>query len=270
MDRLVFATGPVHLDEEGEDLRRDVARLMSEKLGRKVEFTVEPSYAMLLARIVGREVDLAWTPPALYVKAGRSVHATLRAERFAGGLYQGAIFVREGSRITSPEQLRGRRVAWVDQQSCAGYLFPRAALREAGLDPDDCFASEMFAQSHARVVQLVMDGTVDAGATYVQLNDPRDSSKGMHITGWTAFVDARAMRALAVSASIPADTICVTQRVDEEEARRLTEELAQFHTLPRAARMLRTMFGCDRFAVATALEYAPVRRAMLDEGMLIS
>lgn len=270
MGALAFVTGPVHLDEDGDDLRADLGAALSEALDAPISVTAERSYAGLQRRVLAGEVALAWLPPVLYVRAHEAgaVAAVLRAERFAGASYQGAIFVREDSRVRRAEDLRGMRIAWVDRDSCAGYLFPRLALRGAGLDPDACFRSETFADSHARVVAAVASGGVDAGATHVQAHDPADPERGLALAGWAAFGDARAMRAVVVSASIPSDAVCVGASVPAETRERWVAALALAHALPRVSRLLRAMLGADRLTPGSPDDYRPVREALVAEGAL--
>ena len=64
------------------------------------------------------------------------------------------------------QDLKGLNVAWVEQTSAAGYLFPRAALLQAGLKPAELFKTETFVGDHAAVCKAVLDGKADVGATY--------------------------------------------------------------------------------------------------------
>lgn len=266
----VFATGPVHLDEDGDDLRSELGAALSDAIGQPVEVQAERSYSALLERVLARTVTIAWMPPALFVRAhaAGALGSVLRAERFSGGRYQGALFVRSGSAIRVPRDLTGARIAWVDRDSCAGYLFPRLAVREQDMDPDSCFGSESFLESHSRVVRAVESGAVDVGATYVQLVDPDDVSKGIAVAGWTAFADARSMRAVLVSPSIPSDAVCLASGLTPEIEALLRERLSSFHARPKGARLLRAMLNADRLAIGAAEDYAPVRVALSAEGFL--
>lgn len=270
MSGLVFVTGPVHLDEDGDDLRMECAAALTEAVGEPIEIVAERSYGALLERILAGRFAVAWAPPALFVRAqeARAFGEVLRAERFTGGRYQGAVFVREGSPIATAADLAGKSIAWVDRDSCGGYLFPRLALRTAGLDPDACFRSESFLESHSRVVRAVAAGSVDAGATHVQLADADAPEKGIAVAGWTAFAEARSMRAVLVSPSIPSDAVCLGASVPAGLQEVLGERLASFHTRPKGARLLRALLNADRLAVGSASDYAPVREALAAEGVV--
>lgn len=259
---LRFVTGPMHLDHDGEVLRRDLGRVLTEALHTPVEVAAEPSYAALAACVAARGATIAWLPPALFVRAWdqKSIARALRVERPSGGAYQGAIFAREGGPIRTPADLAGKRIAWVDRDSSAGYLFPRLALAELGLSPARLFAHEAFVESHARAVRSVLRGDADAGATFVQLEDPNDPSRGIAITGWTGFTQTKTLRAVLVSRSIPSDPVCVLSGAPEPD--RIAAALADLHTRPSGARLYRQLLNGDRLVPADPADYEPVRRAL--------
>jgi phosphonate transport system substrate-binding protein len=270
MKPLSFVTGPVQIDSDGDALREELGRALSEATGEPFAVIAEISYGHLLDRVLAGAATIAWMPPALFARAhhARRFDTPFRAERLSVGRYQSALFVRAGSPIRTAADLARKRVAWVDRDSCAGYLFPRLALRAEAVDPDDCFSSELFAGSHARVVRAVESGDTDAGATYVQLAEESASGSAstIAIAGWTAFTDARAMRAILVSRSIPNDAVCIASGLEPALHERLRAGLATFHERPEGARMLRTILGCDRLIAGAPSDYDDVREALRAEG----
>ncbi len=66
--------------------------------------------------------------------------------------------------LTDLDALAGKRVAWVDRDSCAGYLFPKLELLERGRPPDSLFVGQCFLESHIRVVRAVRDGEAELRA----------------------------------------------------------------------------------------------------------
>ena len=146
---LTFATGPVQLDDDGAHLRRELGRALSEALGASIEVVAEASYASLSERVMRGEAALAWLPPATFVRAseGGTVERVFSSERAYGARYQAALFVRADGPVTDLDALAGKRVAWVDRDSCAGYLFPKLELLERGRPPDSLFVSQRFLES---------------------------------------------------------------------------------------------------------------------------
>jgi phosphonate transport system substrate-binding protein len=53
-----------------------------------------------------------------------------------GAWYRADLLVAPGASATTPEQLRGRRVAYNGDDSLSGWVLPRHALRELGIDPE--------------------------------------------------------------------------------------------------------------------------------------
>ena len=62
--------------------------------------------------------------------------------------------------------MKGKSFAFVDKKSASGYVYPRAALLENGKDPEHFFSSTSFLGSHNKVIDAVISGEVQAGATY--------------------------------------------------------------------------------------------------------
>lgn len=261
---LVFATGPVHLDEDGDDLRADLSTALSDHLGLSVEVRTSPTYADLANAIERGEAHLAWLPPALFVRAydGGAVAEVLRTVRGVGGTYQGALFVAASGSRKTPASLRGTRVAWVDRDSCAGYLFPRLALRRAGFDPSALFADEFFVGSHAAAVRAVQTGKADVAATYVQLADSNDAKSEQLLVGWVPYVEADAMRSVLVSPSIPSDAVVITRATSPGSEALVLSALEEAGQHPKVAPLLRALLGAEALERTDPAFYGSVREAM--------
>ena len=74
--------------------------------------------------------------------------------------------VRTDSRFKTLADLQGSTIAWIDPNSAAGYLFPRATLRKAGFDPEKFFGKQVFAGGHDKSVAAVKAGTCDVGFAF--------------------------------------------------------------------------------------------------------
>lgn len=292
--KLVFATGPVQLDEDGKHLRRELGRALTELLEVPVEVNAEKSYGALAERVAKGEAGLAWLPPATFVRAfaAGTIRDVLSAERVGGSAYQAALFVRADSPFRSLESLRGKRVAWVDKDSCAGFLFPALELQVQGFAPAELFDQQSFLESHSRVVRAVHNGDVEAGATYVQLPMGGEALQGtkrgeqpleqssvsdvppslesvqvelsskLALVGWAPFVAPNAMRPLLVSRSIPSDALCLTDAVPSALRDTLLRHLLATTSNAKLSRLFRGLMNADRFVVRTADAYDAVRTAM--------
>ena len=77
-----------------------------------------------------------------------------------GSFYRADLLVAPGVRETAPEQLRGARVAFNGDDSLSGWVMPRHALRELGIDPD----SYVWVRtgSHRNSLRALLRGEVEA------------------------------------------------------------------------------------------------------------
>lgn len=255
---LTLAIGPVHLDTEGQDLRRRLAMRLVDALSTPVEVVQTETYAEVAAKLQSGEADFGWLPPAQFVRAEADGPLLLlaRVERSSGDGYRGVLFVRKDADASSVEDLSDKRIAWVDKDSCAGHLFVRLALREGGHTP--AFSEERFRGSHHAVVQAVISGEADAGATHAQTLDDGET---LLLTGWHPFVGADGMRPLLVSSPIPSDVICAAGALDEEVTDNVKAALLALHEQD-AGDLVEEFFGGQRLVDADPSDYDSVRAAL--------
>ncbi|HJL14100.1 MAG TPA: phosphate/phosphite/phosphonate ABC transporter substrate-binding protein [Sandaracinaceae bacterium LLY-WYZ-13_1] len=256
---LTLATGPVLLDDEGESLRRRLAMRLVDSLHRPVAVVPTRTYAEVAAMIARGDAQLAWLPPAIFVRAEADpgVRVLAAVERSRGAGYRGVLFAPAAAPIHELSDLEGSRVAWVDRDSCAGHLFPRLALRQRGLEPSELFGEEIFAGSHGSAVRAVMNGDADVGATHAQT---LDDGQTLMLAGWQPYAGNDGMRPLLVTDPIPSDVICAAADLDDETRGAVREALLSLHDA--GEELLDELFGGPRLVPASSDDYEPVRAAM--------
>ncbi|MBO1438031.1 phosphate/phosphite/phosphonate ABC transporter substrate-binding protein [Meiothermus sp. CFH 77666] len=201
---------------QNSDQLRPAAQAIADYLERRfqgaieVEIFIPTEYRGLIEAMRGGNLDFAFFPPDGYVIANQDVGAQvlLKSVRGTSPYYWSAIVVRKDSGIKSLQGLDGKSIAWVDKNSAAGYVFPRAAVVGAGLDPDKLFAKQTFAGRHDACVLAVLNKSVDACATFA--NDTRNKSGA-----WTQFLkpeEAAQLTAIFYSRPIPGDTFSVSKQ----------------------------------------------------------
>ena len=270
----IVGTGPIGLEAEGERGRSRLASVLGAALreaglGSRVEVRAALTYSELLGWVGRREVQLAWLGPALFVHAESrfGVTALVRAVRDGRQSYRGALFAREGSALRGPDDLRGTRVAWVDPDSCAGFLFPRIALAQRGLDPDATFSELRILGSHGAVVRAVASGQADVGATFVELRTPDDASSAVVRAGWSG--SPVPMRPVLITDPVPADVVVATRVVSPDARERVASTLAGLGARPDGAAVLRELFQASALEPVDAAEYVPVRSALRAVGVRV-
>ena len=58
----------------------------------------------------------------------------------------------------------GRRFAFTDLDSTSGYAYPKMLLRKKGIVPSEYFGKVFFLKRHDRVIEALVNGSVDIGA----------------------------------------------------------------------------------------------------------
>lgn len=260
------SVGVTELPAKMVDAAVSLARLESfcGALGRKLGLRAVPlqarTYAELAALVDSGEVDFAWLPPWVALRALQRGRAAplLAPVRRGETSFVAALFVPESSPLWVLEDLRQARVAWVDRTSAAGYIAVRAALRAEGTDLLALFGRETFEGSHQAVVQAVMGGTADVGATYVH----RASDGSLLQAGWGP---ARA-RSIFEHGPIPADVFSASAQVAQVIVTAVTRALSS-EIDPELGRAARELFEAERLEPIPETHLAPLERliAHLDE-----
>lgn len=174
-DELVFAAVP---SEESGTLQQDfqpVLDMLAKETGKKVVFQKATDYAAIIEGQRSGKIDIAKYGPFSYVLARKKgVRATAVAGQVEqrGGKpgYQSYAISRPDSGIRSLADFRGRKVCFVDPTSTSGYLYPKAALLRAGVNPDTDI-HPVFAGGHDAAALAVAKGDCDAGFAYDTMVD---------------------------------------------------------------------------------------------------
>lgn len=238
-----------------------VIQYLGVRLGVPIELVIPEHYADVLTLIRQGTVDLVYLTPALYVKA-RRVDPRLRllvTDVWHGvDFYTGYLVVRANAGFDSLENLRGRRVAYVDRDSTSGYLLPRAELRRRGLQPDSFFGEVRFSGDHLRSLELLLNGEVDVAAL----------SSDTLATARRQRRDVGAIRILLKTGKIPHDVICATATLADDVAARLTALLLALNCRTREGRaILPKVPRLNGWRAGDPTDYDEIERLLdLEEG----
>jgi len=202
------------------DMRADFEPLMSylsDAIGEKVVLYVAKNYGDLRTQMEAGAVDIGSFSPFAYVDAARGGKVRIIAQSVIDGAvtYRGIIVARKDSGLKSLADLQGKRFAFVDPKSASGYIYPRAMLIEKGFVPESFFKETIFAGDHQKVVAAVLDGRVDAGATYDGILSVA-KGKGVPVENLVT---------LASTDPIPHDAIAVRVGLDEALAKKIQAAL---------------------------------------------
>lgn len=240
-------------------LADDLGRYLQAALQHRVDVEVCGSFAEVADQLLSGQATFGWLPPFAYVRISRvgGVRLLLRAVRAQQHGYHAVLFTRADSPLRRLGDLADKRVAFVDQMSASGYLFPLAGLLAAGIPEDGITAT--FEGSHARVVQAVVGGRADAGATFCTWVGMTTTS-AVHSAGWTegGFVPRPAVRVLERFGPVPGDTICAGVDTDRVTRDTVIEAMASMHQTEVGELLARAIFGVSRFEPALPQHYDSV------------
>jgi phosphonate transport system substrate-binding protein len=163
--------------------------------------------------------------------------------------YHAHVYTKKDSGIKSVKDMKGKKMAFVEKATTAGYIFPLAYLKENGVDNIDTFFSEyFFAGSHDASLGAVLDGKADIGASkntvfeWVREQDPR--------------VDQEIV-ILAESPKVPSNGLLVRKGLDGGIIDKLKKALLNLDTTPEGKEVLKK-FRAQKFIETTVEDYMPV------------
>jgi len=209
-----------------------IVDILERELGMEIQPFVAADYTGVVEALRVNKLDVAFLTPASYVLAKNEadVKVILKSERKGIASYYAAIITRADSGIQTLEQLRGKTFAFGDALSTTGNIFPRKMFKERGIDPVRDFKQILYSGGHDATVLAVLNGKVDAGATYANSPDGED-------TAWMRYLknreDVKKIRAIAFSEPIPADNLVINGKLDEAIAKKVEEIFLQLSREPR-------------------------------------
>jgi len=215
-------------------------RLIEETFGVPVRLFQASDYSGVVQAFAGRHIEMASMSPAAYaaawVESNGNVEPFLVTQEADGSTsYIAVMFARADSGITSLEGMRGRAMAWSDPNSASGFLIPRAALRQQGINPETFFGRSGFAGGHEQAIVAVLGRQFDAGVTWASGvgEESQGFSRGMlRATAEKGLLNMRDIRIIWRSGPIQNGPLVV--RKDAPDA--FKRDMTAFHlALPTAA-----------------------------------
>ncbi|HUJ24746.1 MAG TPA: PhnD/SsuA/transferrin family substrate-binding protein [Myxococcales bacterium] len=249
-----------------EQAQKDAAglsQLLTQLLKQEVTAEVVP-HGDLPAMLAEGRADLAWCSAGQYVDASARARVEPAAKLVRGGMpfYRSALFARK--QVKRLADLRGRRLAFVSEQSSAGYVLPRQILLGAGFTEAD-LRGVKFLGDHAAVCKAVLSGEAAGGATFA--NDGR----GGPLAGCAETVGPDAVKqlhVLATSDPIPNDVVAVRPGAPADLLPAVRSALLSLSQSSDGRRKLEQLFHADAFVPADDADYAPLRASRLSSSAL--
>ena len=223
-----------------EDLK-PISDYLSERLGVKVEAFTASNYIGVVEGLGSGSVDFGIIPPFSSLLAQKQSNAkpilTSKGKTGKPG-YTAELYVRKDSGIKSLQDVKGKKVAFVDPSSSSGYIYPGAMLVEAGLNLDKDI-SYQFSGGHDKSLQLLLNKDVDVIATFDGVEDRYAKD----------FPQAKnEIQKLATSEMIPGVMVTVSSKMDKELQEKLEKALRDIEKDPKMKELFTKMFSITGFS----------------------
>jgi len=220
-----------------------------QKTGTKMTLKILPRYGNIVDNFKSSGLDGAFFGSFTYTLAHAKVGVEVLARPVAPdntSTYHGLIFVRKDSHIRTARDMKGKRFAFVDKATTAGYLLPLEYFHKHGIsDYNDYLKEAYFTGTHEDAVYDVLNKKADIGA-----------AKNTVFQRF-AKADPRIMKELVVlerSPDVPENALALRKDIDASVRDRLKDALLKMHLDPDGKKVLE-QFGAQRFIETRNEEY---------------
>ncbi len=200
----------------------------------KMELIVSRDYKHLISLINKNQIDIAVLGSYLYVKNLNELENTnylatslrLINDKITWHYNSFIITKMQNSEINSIKDLKGKRFGFTDKNSTSGFLYPNYMLKEEGIDYKKDFSKYFFLKKHNRVMEALLNDSIDAAGTFDQV--VYDTQK----------LYADKIKTLAISYPIPLDVFISTSKLNFEDTNRIKRLLLDYKAKPEINQIL--------------------------------
>ena len=193
-------------------------------------------------------IDFALIPPFAYIlankKNGSEALLTSIGKNDEPGYYS-VLLVRTDSGIEKVEDLKGKKVAFVDPSSTSGYIFPAVILMDHGIDVEQDVTYQ-FAGGHDKALQLLINGDVDAIGTY-ESAITKFAKEFPEVT--------EKVKVLEKSDLIPGITLTVSSKLDDATKQKIKDAFIKVTNSKEGQELTLKLFGIKGFEDAKVDNY---------------
>jgi phosphonate transport system substrate-binding protein len=226
-----------------------LSRYLSQKTGLDVHLKVFASYGKLVDSFISSRIDGAFFGSLSYVlvRDWADLSALAQPESVVGSTtYHGLLFVRKENGIKDTRHMKGKRFAFVDPTTVAGFLLPLVYLRSHNINNYKTYLGEVyFAGTHETAIRDVLEGKADVGAAknsvYWRLakSDPRIRNE---------------LKILTRSPDVPEGPLTFRKNLDADTRQAVFDALLRMNEDPMGVIVLENL-GLRRFIAAPDAEY---------------
>jgi phosphonate transport system substrate-binding protein len=143
-----------------------LAEYLSNELQEKVTLVIPPDYEAFKTMLSKGEFQIALSNPIIYIQLRKTQELAplaLMAEAKGGTRFRGIIITHRDSGIEKIQDLKGKKLIFVDKNAAGGYIFQMSLLSKAGFNVKKDFITLPFAKKQDKVAVAVFNRSADAG-----------------------------------------------------------------------------------------------------------
>lgn len=227
---------------------KKMGEFLSQRMGRKVDVMVPTAYAPLIEGLRFGHVHAAFLDggPGWIAHRRTGAEVILAEVKDGRTSYWAEAFVREGSPISSIDDVVGKRIAFTSRMGSSGFLMPIGSLINAGMIQPE--GRELVHLEEA--LRKTFANTIEAGgyqqALLAILEDRADVAFGSHDAPerFLSPADQTRIRRLHRFGTIPSHAVMVAGNLAPEVVESLREAMLALNE-PENLPLLRAIYGVD-------------------------
>ncbi len=242
---------------------------LEKETGYKYEVTIPQSFVAVVEAFGTKRADIALINTSGYLIANQKYGVEARMTVLRNGLstYQSMFIAKADGKIKTIEDLKGKKLAFVDPLSMSGYILPLKLLKDKSIEPKDT----VFALKHDNVVSMIYQGQVDAGAAFFspaskddkgesQIEDARRLVK-------TQYPDVeKKISIIGMSEEILNDPFVFRKDLTEEMKNKVIDAMMKFVETKEGKDAFKAIYGVTGLKKSTDADYDVVRTMLKSLG----
>ncbi|MBT1697638.1 phosphate/phosphite/phosphonate ABC transporter substrate-binding protein [Fulvivirgaceae bacterium PWU4] len=238
-----------------------ITDFLKKETGVSIEMKIPKNYDELVDNFKSQKTCFGMMNSQSYVIANSRHGAVvkLRTIRFGHSTYQGMIITHVSSGIKSVRDIQGKIMAYTDELSTSGYLYPKKILEKNNVKP----SKESFLLKHDEVVRQVYERKVDAGAAFFSMPSANGAINDARSRIKDKYPDVEQKVIILVKTDpIPNDPIAFSKDFDPVVANKICMALLKLAQDAKGKQALLDLYGAEGFVRASDADYNSIRQVM--------
>lgn len=255
-EKLIVGFIPSQNAENLSAKAKPLGDLLSKELGIPVEVQVTTNFNGLVEGMAAKKVDVGFLNPINYVFAHdqkKAVKVLLQTERNGSPSYR-AMFVKraDDTTLNKIEDVKGKKVAFVDASSAAGYIYPAVMLKGVNINPETD-VKPVLAGGHDKALMALIRGDVDVATVFEDARTVITKEVPDAMTKLTPF---------AYSEDIPNDTVSIRNGFSDEFNKKVADAFMAIMKTDEGKKIGKDIYSFDNLVPSEDKNFDPVRKAI--------